>query len=61
MIKTLSLSLLFIFGCVEIGRATDVEILGGLAVWSPALDTRFDASYTPSRVVGINQLFTDPD
>ncbi|HSF16245.1 MAG TPA: hypothetical protein VLK65_11900 [Vicinamibacteria bacterium] len=61
MIRTLPLAFLFILGCVEFARATDVEIFGGLAFWSPALDTRYDASYTPSRVLGINQLFTDPD
>lgn len=41
--------------------STDVEIFGGLGFFRPALDTTYDASYVPSRVTGINQLFVDPD
>ena len=41
--------------------STDVEIFGGLGFFRPALDTTYDASYVPSRVAGINQLFVDPD
>lgn len=41
--------------------ATDVEIFGGLGVFWPALDTTYDASYVPSKVGGINQLFVTPD
>jgi len=40
---------------------TDVEIFGGLGFFRPALDTMYDASYVPSRVTGINQLFVTPD
>jgi hypothetical protein len=39
----------------------DFEIFGGLGVWQPSLDGLYDASYTPSRVVGIGQLFQEPD
>jgi len=42
-------------------HAADVEIFGGLSFWFPRFDTSYDASYTPSRVVSINQIFTDPD
>jgi hypothetical protein len=41
--------------------AADVEIFGGLGFYWPALDTTFDASYVPSEVSGINQLFVTPD
>ena len=41
--------------------STDVEIFGGLGFFRPALDTTYGASYVPSRVAGINQLFVDPD
>lgn len=41
--------------------AADVEIFGGLGIWNPRFDTLYDASYTPSRVVGIGQLFEEPD
>jgi hypothetical protein len=40
---------------------TDVEIFGGLGFFRPALDTTYDASYVPSEVTGINQLFVTPD
>jgi hypothetical protein len=40
---------------------TDVEIFGGLLVFFPELDQSYDASYIPSRVGGINQLFEEPD
>jgi hypothetical protein len=43
------------------GQSVDVEIFGGLALSFPSLDTVYDASYTPSRVIGINQLFETPD
>jgi hypothetical protein len=39
----------------------DVEIFGGLGFFLPALDTAYDASYVPSEVTGINQLFVTPD
>jgi hypothetical protein len=39
----------------------DVEVFGGLAGFWPRMDGRYDASYTPSRVGGINQLFEEPD
>jgi hypothetical protein len=35
----------------------DVEIFGGLGFFQPAFDTVYDASYVPSKVTGINQLF----
>jgi hypothetical protein len=41
--------------------AADVEIFGGLGLYWPSLDTLYDASYTPSRVSGINSLFVTPD
>jgi len=41
--------------------ATDVEVFGGLGFFWPALDTTYDASYVPSKVSGINQLFVTPD
>jgi len=43
------------------GAPTDTEIFGGLGFWRPSLDTSYDASYVPSRVGGINQLFVIPD
>jgi len=43
------------------GAPTDTEIFGGLAFWRPSLDTRYDASYVPPKVGGINQLFELPD
>jgi hypothetical protein len=39
----------------------DVEVFGGASLWLSALNTVYDASYTPSRVAGINQLFASPD
>jgi hypothetical protein len=42
-------------------RGVAVELFGGLAVWFPSLETTYDASYTPSRVGGIGQLFDLPD
>jgi hypothetical protein len=39
----------------------DVEVFGGIGLFRPALDSTFDASYVPSRVTGINQLFVTPD
>jgi hypothetical protein len=39
----------------------DVEIIGGLGFFLSSLDTTYDASYVPSRVTGINQLFATPD
>ena len=41
--------------------AADVEIFGGLGIYWPALDAIYDASYVPSRVSGINELFVTPD
>jgi hypothetical protein len=43
------------------GAPTDVEIFGGLGIFRPALDTEYDASYVPSEVTGIRQLFVTPD
>jgi hypothetical protein len=40
---------------------TDVEILGGGMFFAPRLDESYDLSYTPSRVLGITQLFDEPD
>lgn len=58
----------FLIGLTWLSSATaasaapsDVEIFGGLGFFRPALDTPYDASYFPSRVTGINQLFVTPD
>jgi len=40
---------------------SDVEIFGGVGFFLPAIDATYDASYVPSRVTGINQLFVTPD
>jgi hypothetical protein len=41
--------------------AADVEIFGGLGFYWPSLDTIYDASYVPSKVSSIDQLFVTPD
>ncbi len=47
--------------CGQIVAAADVEIFGGLGIYWPALDTVYDASYVPSKVSSIDQLFVTPD
>jgi len=44
-----------------LAQASRVELFGGASAWRPTLDATYDASYTPSRVRGINDLFRDPD
>lgn len=61
MLGRLLLTVVLIGTSVAPAQGADVEIFGGLAFWFPRLDTQYDASYTPSRVVGIRQMFTDPD
>lgn len=55
----------FLVGLVVASTAlagpADVEIFGGVSFLLPALDTVYEASYTPSRVTGINRLFAEPD
>lgn len=63
MLRTVGLVIAFTVATIASVDAADadVEVFGGLAFWLPRVDTQYDASYTPSRVVSINQLFTDPD
>lgn len=48
-------------GATTAWAGTDVELFGGILVFAPRLDQSYDASYTPSRVLGITQLFEEPD
>ncbi len=50
----------FLF-CAQLVSAADVEIFGGLGIYWPALDATYDASYVPSKVSSIDQLFVTPD
>ena len=62
--RTRTLLVLIAIHAMVVGSAvaqTDVEIFGGIAGWWPRLDTEYDASYTPSRVGGIDDLFVEPD
>jgi hypothetical protein len=61
MIRGLSILSCLSFAPAAFAAPADVEIFGGLGFSWPALDSTFDASYVPSKVGGINELFVTPD
>ena len=61
MLRLFSFLMVLFSAAAVFGAPTDTEIFGGLGFWRPSLDTSYDASYVPSRVGGINQLFVIPD
>lgn len=61
MLRHLVFVIAFLSAPAFVFPATDVEIFGGFSLFQPAFDTTYDASYTPSKVTGINQLFVTPD